>query len=137
MNDKTKVIGICYIVFGALGILGLPMIYVHQLVMGSVFSNLAEVDPQAQEMLLTIRELMELLVPLLVVLVVAHIVFNVLVGICFIRNKAYYTCLISSILTCFVFPLGTLLGVFALMALTDEKIKPLFFQLKPAPGQAE
>lgn len=135
MNDKTKVIGICYIVFGALGILGLPMIYVHQLVMGSVFSNLAEVDPQAREMLLTIRELMELLIPLLAVLVVSHIVFNVLVGICFIRNKAYYTCLVSSVLTCFLFPLGTILGVFALMVLTDEKIKPLFFRLTPAPGR--
>jgi hypothetical protein len=135
MNDKTKIIGICYIVFGALGLLGLPMIYVHQLLMNSILSNVAEVDPEAREVLLLFNELMEILIPLLVVLVVAHIVFNVLVGICFIRNKAYYTCLISSILTCLFFPVGTLLGVFALLVLTDEKIKPLFHKKRPLPGQ--
>lgn len=135
MTNKTKIIGICYIVFGALGVLGLPMLYVHKLLMNSILSNVAEVDPEAREVLLLFNELMEILVPLLVVLVVTHIVFNVLVGICFIRNKAYYTCLISSILTCFFFPVGTLLGVFALLVLTDEKVKPLFYKKRPLPGQ--
>lgn len=135
MNDKTKIIGICYIVFGALGILGLPMIFVNQLFMNSLFSRAAEVDPQAMEMISLFQEMMDVLVPLLVVLVVVHIVFNVLVGICFIRNKAYYSCLISSALTCLFFPVGTILGIFALMVLTDEKIKPLFFKLKPLPGR--
>ena len=136
MNDKTKVIGICYIVFGALGILGLPMIYVHQLFMDAMLSSMAEVDSRALEVIQLFQNLMEILVPLLVILMVAHIVFNVLLGICFIRHKAYYTCLISSILTCFVFPVGTLLGVFALIALSDEKIKPLFYRSRPASGRS-
>ena len=97
MNEKTKVIGICYIVFGALGLLGLPMIYVHQLVMNAMLSRLADADPEVLEVMQIFQGLMEVLVPLLIILVVAHIVFNVLVGICFIRHKAYYTCLISSI----------------------------------------
>ncbi len=130
MNEKTKVIGICFIVFGALGLLGLPMIYVHQLLMNAILSNLAEADPAVLEVMQIFQGLMEVLVPLLIILVVAHIVFNVLVGICFIRHKAYYTCLISSILTCFVFPVGTILGVFALMALSDEKIKAKFYLRK-------
>ena len=137
MNDKTKTIGICYIVFGALGLLGLPMIYVHRLFMNAVLSSVAVTDPAALEIMQIIENLMEILIPLLIVLVVAHVVFNILVGICFIKHRAYYTCLISSILTCFVFPVGTILGVFALMALTDEKIKPLFIRLKPMPGRTE
>lgn len=35
---------------------------------------------------------------------------SLLVGICFIKHKAYYTCMITSILTCLFIPLGTLLG---------------------------
>ncbi len=126
MNDKTKIIGIGYIVFGALGLLGLPMLYAHKLVMDAILSSLATADPAALEVMQIFRELMEILVPLLVVLVVAHIVFNVLVGICFIKHKAYYTCLISSVITCLAFPVGTVLGVFALIVLNDEKIKAMF-----------
>ena len=134
MNDKTKIIGICYIVFGALGLLGLPMLYVNHLFMNSIFSSMGTADAEAREVMSIFQELMDIVIPLLVVLVVVHVVFNVLVGICFIRNKAYYTCLISSALTCLFFPMGTILGVFALMVLTDEKIKPLFFKSKHLPG---
>lgn len=136
MNDKTKIIGICYIVFGALGLLGLPMIYVHKLFMNSVLSGVAQVDPEAREVMLLFENLMGFLVPILVVLVVSHIVFNVLVGICFIKHKAYYTCLVSSILTCLFFPMGTLLGVFSLITLSDEQIKSKFYKHKPLRGQA-
>lgn len=127
MNDKTKIIGIFYIVFGALGILGLPMIYIHKLLMNSIFTGMGDMGPEAQDMVILLQELMDILIPAMVVLIVAHIVFNVLVGICFIKHKAYYTCLITSILTCFFFPLGTVLGVFALMALVDEETKRLFY----------
>ncbi len=133
MNDKTKIIGIGYIVFGALGLLGLPMIYVHQLLMDTMISSIGQADPAARDMIRIIQDLMQIMVPLLFVLVVAHIVFNVMVGICFIKHRAYYTCLISSILTCFVFPMGTILGVFALMALSDANIKATFYRRnKPA-----
>lgn len=130
MTDKTKIIGICYMVFGALGLLGLPLIYVHQMLMEAMISSLGQTDPAAMEVMQLIQDLMEIMVPLLIVLVFAHIVFNVLVGFCFIKHRAYYTCMISSILTCFVFPVGTILGVFSLMALSDEKIKAMFYQRK-------
>ncbi len=136
MNDKTKIIGICYIVFGALGLLGLPILYVNHLFMNSIFNSMGTADAETREVLSLFQQLMDIVIPLLVVLVVVHVVFNVLVGICFIKNKAYYTCLISSALTCLFFPMGTILGVFALMALTDEKIKPLFFKSKHLPGPA-
>ena len=70
MTDKTKIIGVCYMVFGALGLLGLPMIYVHQLVMEAMISSLGQTDPAAMEVMQLIQDLMEIIVPLLVVLVV-------------------------------------------------------------------
>lgn len=130
MNDKTKLIGIFYIIFGAMGILGFPMMYVQKQVMNMVFANLGNVGGEAQYMIDLINELMQILMPALVALIIAHIVFNVLIGICFIKHKAYYTCLITSIFTCLVFPLGTILGVFALMALIDEEVKKLFYANK-------
>jgi cytochrome b561 len=130
MNDKTKLIGIFYIIFGAMGLLGLPMIYVQKQVMIMVFANIGNVGGEAQYVIDLINEMMKILMPALVALIIAHIVFNVLVGICFIKHKAYYTCLITSIFTCLVFPLGTILGVFALMALIDEDIKKLFYTKK-------
>jgi hypothetical protein len=127
MDDKPRIIGIFYIVFGAMGILGLPMIYIQQRVMQMVFANMGDLGAEAQGIMDLLHDLMAVLVPALVLLIVVHIVFNVLVGICFIKHKAYYTCLVTSILTCLMFPLGTILGVFALMALIDEKTKKLFF----------
>lgn len=127
MNDKTRLIGIFYIVFGAMGILGLPVIYLQQRVMNMVFANLGEIGAEAQPIMDLFHDLMEILMPALMVLIIAHIVFNVLVGICFIKHKFYYTCLITSIFTCLVFPLGTILGVFSLMALIDEDVKKLFY----------
>ena len=130
MNDKTKLIGIFYIIFGAMGILGLPMIYVQKQVMNMVFASIGNVGGEAQYVIDLVNELMKILMPALLVLIIAHIVFNVFVGVCFIKHKAYYTCLITSIFTCLVFPLGTILGVFALMALIDEDIKKLFYVKK-------
>lgn len=130
MNDKTKLIGIFYIIFGAMGILGFPMIYVQKQVMNMFFANIGNVGGEAQYVIDLVSDLMKILMPALVALIIAHIVFNVLVGICFIKHKAYYTCLITSIFTCLVFPLGTILGVFALMALIDEDIKKLFYVKK-------
>ena len=43
-----------------------------------------------------------------------------------IKHKAYWSCLVASIATCLFFPLGTILGVFALMALIEEETKELF-----------
>jgi hypothetical protein len=130
MNDKTKLIGIFYIIFGAMGLLGLPMIYVQKQVMQMVLANIGHVGGEAQYVIDFVHELMKILMPALMALIIAHIVVNVLVGICFIKHKAYYTCLITSIFTCLVFPLGTILGVFALMALIDEEIKKLFWAKK-------
>ena len=130
MDDKLKVIGICYIVYGALGVLGLPIIYIQKKVMGLVFANVGDIDPEAQAFLDLMDQLMEVLIPAMVLLVIVHIIFNVLVGICFIQRKAYYTCLVTSILTCLFFPLGTILGVFSLMALIDDASKRQFKKLK-------
>jgi hypothetical protein len=127
MNDKTRLIGIFYIVFGAMGILGLPVIYLQQRVMNMVFANMGEIGAEAQPIMDLFHDLMEILMPALMVLIIAHIVFNVLVGICFIKHKFYYTCLITSIFTCLVFPIGTILGVFSLMTLIDEDVKKLFY----------
>ena len=128
MNDKTRLIGIFYIVYGAMGVLGLPLIYIQKQVMTLVSANMGEFGADARAMMDLVHELMAVLIPALVALIVVHIAFNVLVGICFIKHKAYYTCMITSILTCLFVPLGTLLGVFALMALIDDDIKKLFFE---------
>ncbi len=127
MDDKTKLIGIFYIIFGAMGILGLPLIYLQHWAMDMIFANLGEMGAEAQPVIELFQNLMAILVPLLMVLIFAHMIFNVIVGICFIKHKAYYTCLVTSIFTCFVFPIGTILGVFALMTLIEEDTKQLFY----------
>lgn len=130
VNDKVKVIGICYIVYGLLGVLGLPSVYALKLLVDFAFADMGTTGAQAQAYMGIFEDVMAVVIPALVLLTISHIVFNVLVGICFIKRKAYYTCLITSILTCLVVPLGTLLGVFALMALIDEETKRQFKKLK-------
>ncbi len=126
MSDKAKIIGIFYIIFGLLGLLGLPLIFVQHKFLAFLFSNIGRIDPQAEAIIQLIQELVAILIPALIALVVVHVVVNVLVGICFIKRKLYWTCMVASILTCLFFPLGTLLGVFAIMVLIDEQIKSEF-----------
>ncbi len=126
MDEKTKLIGIFYIIFGAMGLLGLPMIYIQKKIMGAMFANIGAIGGEAQHWMDFIQEMVRLLVPFLVLLIVVHVVVNVLVGICFIRHKAYYSCLVASVATCLFFPLGTILGVFALMILIEDETKRKF-----------
>jgi hypothetical protein len=126
MQEKTKLIGIFYIIFGAMGLLGLPMIYIQKQLMGVVFSHLDNFGGEAQYWIDVAREMVCILVPILVLLIVLHVLVNVLVGICFIKHKAYWSCLVASVATCLFFPLGTILGVFALMVLIEEETKKKF-----------
>lgn len=126
MNDKTRLIGIFYIIFGAMGLLGLPLIYIQKQIMSGMLSHLNDLGGEAQYWLDMFQDLLRILVPALVLLIVMHVIINVLVGICFIKHKAYWSCLIASVLTCLFFPLGTVLGVFALMVLIEEETKQKF-----------
>jgi hypothetical protein len=132
MNEKTKLIGVFYIIFGVMGLLGLPMIYIQKQLMDVVLSNLSSLGGEAQYWIGFAQDMLRILMPILVLLIVVHVVVNVLVGICFIKHKAYWSCLVASIATCLFFPLGTILGVFALMALIEEETKELF----GVPGKA-
>jgi hypothetical protein len=126
MNEKTKLIGIFYIIFGAMGLLGLPLIYIQKRLMAVLFSNLGSLGGEAQYWIDVIQEMLRILVPILMLLILLHVVVNVLVGICFIRHKAYWSCVVASVATCLFFPLGTILGVFALMVLIEEETKEKF-----------
>jgi hypothetical protein len=126
MHQKTKLIGIFYIIFGAMGLLGLPMIYIQKQIIGVAFSHLDSLGGEAQHWIDFARQMVRVLVPALVLLIVVHVVVNVLVGICFIKHKAYWSCLVASVATCLFFPLGTILGVFALVVLTEEDTKKKF-----------
>jgi hypothetical protein len=126
MHPKTKLIGIFYIIFGAMGLLGLPMIYIQKQLIGVVFSHLDSLGAEARHWIDFARQMVRVLVPALVLLIVVHVVVNVLVGICFIKHKAYWSCLVTSVATCLFFPLGTILGVFALMVLIEEDTKKMF-----------
>lgn len=126
MRKNTKILGIFYIVFGALGLLGIPLIFVHKWFMRSLISSMAEVDPNALEMLYLIEELMAVMIPALIALSLCHVIFNVLVGYCFIKHKAYYSCYIAAVFTLLAFPYGTVLGVFSIIVLTNDEAKRLW-----------
>lgn len=126
MENKTKLIGVCFIIFGVLGLLGLPLIYIQQQVMAGLIAHAHIIGVQAQYWIEMIDQMLRILVPALVLLIVLHVLLNVLVGICFIKHKAYRSLVVASVLTCLFFPLGTLLGVFALMTLLEEDVKAKF-----------
>lgn len=126
MENKTKLIGVCFIIFGALGLLGLPLIYIQQQVMVGLIARAHVIGVEAQYWIEVIEEMLRILVPALVLLIVLHVLINVLVGICFIKHKAYRSLVVASVLTCLFFPLGTLLGVFALITLLEENVKVKF-----------
>ena len=126
MNDKPRLIGIFYIVFGLLGFLGLPLIYLQKHALDFILANMGGAFPEADPILDLAQQLMAILVPALIALVVVHVLGNILVGLCFIKRKFYYTCFVASIFTCLLFPLGTLLGVFAIVVLTENQTKSAF-----------
>lgn len=126
MEDKPRLIGIFYIVFGLLGLLGLPMIYLQKRALDMLLANMGGSFPQADAYIGMARQIILLVVPALIALVVVHVAGNILVGLCFIKRRFYYTCFVASIFTCLLFPLGTLLGVFAIVVLTENETKAEF-----------
>jgi sorbitol-specific phosphotransferase system component IIC len=126
MDDKPKLVGIFYIVFGLLGLLGLPMIWIQKRAMAFVLETLAGTGQDAGQLIGMMQELMTLLVPAIIALIVVHILVNAAVGYCFIKRKLYATCFAASVMTYLLFPLGTLIGVFAIIVLTEEQTKKQF-----------
>jgi hypothetical protein len=126
MHQKTTLIGILYIIFGAMGLLGVPVIYIQKQLIGGLFSHLEQLGGDARHWVEVARQIIQILVPALVALIVVHVLVNALIGICFIKHKAYWSCLVASVATCLFFPLGTLLGVYALMVLKEEETKKKF-----------
>ena len=126
MQDKLRVIGILYIIFGCLGILGFPLIWTMQKTLAYMATSMAATSGEAEYLMSIVQEMMTLLVPAMIALTVVHIAVNVAVGYCFIKRKLYYTCVVASVLTCLAFPIGTLLGVFSLVALSEEPNRQAF-----------
>lgn len=62
----------------------------------------------------------------LVIVFGAYTVLNLIAGRALQTRNHYVLCLVTAGLNCLVVPLGTLLGIFSLVLLTDTSVRPLF-----------
>jgi archaellum biogenesis protein FlaJ (TadC family) len=124
-QQYLNLLGIFYILFGALGLLtllGLGIVPLFE----KVLLNIQEMAEMSQEETDMLKDSLRIVTLCLIVLTIIHVFFNVLVGICLMRRWCYKACLLAGALTCLAFPLGTVLGIFTLVVLSKEKVKQLF-----------
>lgn len=131
-QGHLKVLGILFIVIGALSLLVLPGVIALHLLGDTLLGNseLTQMPPEELEMIRTLLRTLSLAMALLIVV---HVIFHVLVGVCLMRYKYYWACYLTAVFSLLNVPLGTALGVFTLVVLARPEARQLF-GLVPGPG---
>ncbi len=131
-RGHLRVLGILFIVLGAAFLLAVPVVLgFHFLGLALLDSpELTEIPPEEIEMIRTVLQTLSLAG---VLLIVVHVVFHVLVGVCLMRYQYYWACYLTAVFSLLNVPLGTALGVFTLVVLARPEARQLF-GLAPGPG---
>lgn len=131
-RSHLRVLGILFIVLGVLFLLAVPGVLVLHFLGLALLENpeLTNLPPEEMEMLRTVLQTLSLAGALLIVV---HVVFHVLVGVCLMRYKHYWACYLTAVLSLLNLPLGTALGVFTMIVLARPEARQLF-GLVPGPG---
>jgi len=128
VETHVKVLGVLYIVCGVLGIVvALGML----LIGGIVFMRVSQAAESEAVVIGHARSaVLPTLIFVAIILVLILSVPNIIAGVYLLkyRNWARILCIVLSILNLMIFPLGTALGVYALVVLFNEKTVALFKQ---------
>jgi hypothetical protein len=124
-RTHLKIVGIIFIVLGILSLLGLLGVGVLHVAFDFMMENDAfrDLPPEQVELF---ESLLKTLTLAIVLLIVVHVFFHGLVGVCLMCYKYYWPCYLTAVLSLLNFPFGTILGVFTLMVLSRPEARELF-----------
>lgn len=122
-EERLKLVGVFYIIFGLMALPGLFVIGLH-----SMF--LPDLDQLSRDLDLGVdlKEIIQMLEMAFVVLIVVHVATFCYIGWCFMKFRHHTTCMVAAVFACLSVPLGTILGVISLVLLTKPETKRLFGQ---------
>ncbi len=125
--EHLKLLAIFHFVLGGLALTGLIFLFLHWLIMHSVFANPtmwkdAKGGPPPQEFF----AIFQWFYIFMGVFIVTIGVGNALSGWCILKRKARTLSLVIAGLNCLGFPFGTALGVFTLVVLLRESVAEMY-----------
>ena len=120
-RSHLRLLGIFYILFGLLALPVLALFGFHDMILDQALANTH--DPEMREAIERIANMIGFAVVFFVLL---HVIVGFYIGRCFRKQRRYTLCMISAVLACLSFPIGTILGVFSIIVLTNPEAKYLF-----------
>jgi len=129
IEKQIKTISILYFVFSGFSFLMLMFLLLHYTIM-SKFSTMEfpvrEGEPDPTKMMAPMLDMMIYFYVAMGVLGVLFAIATFLTGLFMLQKKKRTLCIIGAAIGCLSVPLGTALGIWALLILFDKKTKPLF-----------
>jgi len=122
------VLGWLYVAFGLLSLSGLLIIPL-QNKLTDFFLNWVRTSESGKDLIVDEELIAAFLYWIhltVAILIVVHIVFYVIAGCCFIKQKAYWFCFIMAVFTCLAVPFGTILGIVSIIVLNKPAARALF-----------
>lgn len=129
LEKQLKTIGILYFVFAGFSFLVLLFLPIHYM-MFRKFSTMEfpvpEGQPDPREMMAPMMDMMIYLYTAMGVLGVIFVVATFFTGLFMLQKKNRTFCIVGAAISCISAPLGTALGIWALLTLLDKKTILLF-----------
>ncbi|PHS04104.1 MAG: hypothetical protein COA78_17030 [Blastopirellula sp.] len=129
MNSKLKTLSILYFVFAGLSLLMLLFLVLHYFAFSSMMNMDLPVQkgqPAPRQMLDQVMGPMKYMYLLMGFVGSLFTVSCLTTGFCFLSKKRHTLAIVGAGISCLSIPLGTALGVWALLVLLDENVKAEF-----------
>jgi outer membrane lipoprotein-sorting protein len=126
-REHLKLLSIFHFVFAGLALVGIGFLFVHYLIMHTVFSNVEMWQSQTQAM--PPKALLDAFIWFYLfmgVLLLTGLVLNVLSGLFLLQKRNRLFSLIIGGLNCLQIPFGTALGVFTIIVLSRDSVRNLY-----------
>ncbi|WP_395749915.1 hypothetical protein [Prosthecobacter sp.] len=134
--EHLRTLAICHYVNGGLSIVGIAFLFFHYSMMNMFFGNAQLWEHSKSPPPFNPQEFLKFFVWFYLIfggLLVISGIFNLVSGR-FLQRRVHRTfCMVIAGLNCLHMPLGTLLGIFTLLALTKDSVIPLFDRPKSDP----
>lgn len=131
-EDQLRLLSIFHYIVGGVAALFSTLPLIHVAVGLTFLLNPPKLDGKGEPMPAVMGWLFVVIGSVLITVGWTFAVFVIAAGRCLARRKRYLFCVVMAGIECIFMPFGTVLGVFTIIVLMRESVKPLFNASAPA-----
>lgn len=127
-TERLQVLAILHFVIAALAFCGIGFLFLHYMILHSVFSNprFLKAQPDTLPLPMNFFAFFVWIYVVIGVFIAIGGVLNALSGLFLLQRKNRVFSMVVAILNCFQIPFGTILGIFTIITLSDDSTRRLY-----------